>query len=140
MSHISAGETICGDDPIQGVKFLVNCVQRPSLFGMLMGEKSIIHDRCFTKVTVNKNSRVVRPIAMPDDLRTDGYMTEEILTFDMKPCTEGKSPVRGTTYKSNTSYASGLDTDKEHVHVEGLHFYPTYDSMINDRFGFNGWK
>ena len=78
--------------------------------------------------------------APSDDLRTNAFTTHEITTFDGKICSEGQSPVCGVVYKPHSSYASRLDTNKERVHVEGLHFYPTMDGLINDRFGFNGWK
>lgn len=142
INDLPIGETVVGDEPMIGFKFLINCVHRQSILDMMKGEKPIIHDRCYTKVIMNKSSKIIRPgISIPlNDLRTDNYTTCEIMTFDGKKCSQAKSPVRDMVYETQTNYTSGLNTISKEICTKGLHFYPSMQSLIDDRFGFTGWK
>lgn len=147
MNDLQTGKTVVDNESMTGFKFLTNCVlqSQPSLLDALIrGRKTVTYDRCFTKVTMKKGSEIIRPSALgnlpSNDLRTDNYITGEIVTFDGKLCSEAISPVRDIVYEPHTKYTSGLNTDCKQTCVQGLHFYPSFEALIDDRFGFTGWK
>jgi len=126
MDKLLHGENVV-TEPLIGYKYLVQCKERRSLLDLLILRDPVIHERCYTEVVV-KNGKVIRPHGS-DDLRTDGYFTQEIKTFDGKRCSEALSPVVGQVYKPHTSYTSQLDQNLNTRCAKGLHFYPSMERL-----------
>lgn len=128
------------DGEITGFKYYTGCKVLQTWTELIKGEYRE-YDVCWSRIAVKKGGRVVRPrdgLRSSDDLRTNQFHVDDIVTPDGNKCISAVAPFRSMSYTPNKIYTSLLNESLDNRCVIGLHFLPTMEAL-KKYCGYNGY-
>jgi hypothetical protein len=127
--------------PMRGFKRFTDCEVKRSWIDYLLGEKQT-YDVCFSKVSIEPGSEIVRPRTMDhhgvtepsDNLRTNKITIGDIVTPGGQKCSRAVSPFDDkTVFFPSTSHTLdpglSLNKDIDSEKGPGIHFFPSIHAL-----------